>query len=539
MQVQMMNAESLSQEQIREFLKSSQRIEFAGCQRREKYAWVERVLGAQHYGALGKGERGVVRAYVEKVTGMSVSQTTRLIRGFLDSGAVRMAPYQRHGFQARYTAEDIALLAEVERAGHAPDSAAGVGAVRAPAVRAAGGNQRGASVQLASRRALPQSGCGVRTDAVVGHRHRRAAQARPARPPRTSARGHGPSGRLGRGQGRVSHQRGRCSDAMAGGGLREQDQRDLPVAGAESGAGAVSFRGVGVSRGQRLGIYQSSSGANAGQAARGVHQKPGVPHAGQRAGGGQERRCSAQANGLRTHRRRARRGDREVLCAAVEPVSESSPTLRLCHGESGRARQTAAPIQDRGLSDTVGETEVAGRGRAIPQAGSEFGGPGTRGAGDERHRVRPKDERRQVAAAPAVQSAGSTSAAVPLAETGGRGNDGAVESVENQVRVFPRFPPPLENPAEPAGFSHSHRPSVHSLEKWKTNDRFSTFPPGARDDDDGSLSEPKNQKKGSRPLRGLLILYAALPPVERNRFHAHPSIGKCWQTIAFRGLPPR
>src|SRR5580700_187123 len=36
----------------------------------------------------------------------------------------------------------------VERAGHAPDSAAGVGAVRAPAVRAAGGNQRGASVQL-------------------------------------------------------------------------------------------------------------------------------------------------------------------------------------------------------------------------------------------------------------------------------------------------------------------------------------------------------------------------------------------------------
>ena len=40
----MMNAESLSQEQIREFLKSSQRIEFAGCQRSEKYAWVERVL---------------------------------------------------------------------------------------------------------------------------------------------------------------------------------------------------------------------------------------------------------------------------------------------------------------------------------------------------------------------------------------------------------------------------------------------------------------------------------------------------------------
>src|SRR5688500_11342057 len=65
---------------------------------------------------------------------------------------------------------------------------------------------------------------------------------------------------------------------------------------------------------------------------------------------------------------------------------------------------------------------------------------------------------------------------------------------------FPRFPPPLENPAEAAGFSHFHRPGVHRLEKWKTQNRFPTFPLGARDDDDGSLFsfESKNQKKGSR-----------------------------------------
>ena len=112
----MRNAESLSQEQIRDFLQSSQPIEFAGCGRDEKYAWVECVLGAQKYSALGKRERGVVRAYVEKVTGMSAAQTTRLIRGFLDHGVVSAAPYQRHCFSTRYTAEDIALLAEVDRA---------------------------------------------------------------------------------------------------------------------------------------------------------------------------------------------------------------------------------------------------------------------------------------------------------------------------------------------------------------------------------------------------------------------------------------
>ena len=66
----MWNAESLSRVQIREFLKSSEPIDFAGCGRNEKYAgW-----SAQRCGELGKRERGVVRAYVEKVTGMRASQ---------------------------------------------------------------------------------------------------------------------------------------------------------------------------------------------------------------------------------------------------------------------------------------------------------------------------------------------------------------------------------------------------------------------------------------------------------------------------------
>jgi hypothetical protein len=110
------NAESLSREQMREFLDSSGPIEFAGCGREERYAWVGRVLTAQRYGELRKGERGLVRAYVEKVAGMSASQATRLIRSFLDHGAVKAAAYRRHRFSAVYTAEDVALLAEVDRA---------------------------------------------------------------------------------------------------------------------------------------------------------------------------------------------------------------------------------------------------------------------------------------------------------------------------------------------------------------------------------------------------------------------------------------
>jgi len=112
----MQNAESLSRDQIREFLRSSEPIEFTSGGRKERCLWVERVLAAQKYRDLGKRERGLVRAYLRRVTGLSQAQTTRLIRRFLDYGVICAKPYQRHTFAVKYTAEDIALLAEVDRA---------------------------------------------------------------------------------------------------------------------------------------------------------------------------------------------------------------------------------------------------------------------------------------------------------------------------------------------------------------------------------------------------------------------------------------
>ena len=112
----MQNAENLSQEQIREFLESSTGMEFGGGGRLEAYAWTERVLVAQEFGRQGKKERGLIRAYVEKVMGLSGSQVTRLIRTYLDTGSVRARPYRRHEFPVRYTDADIELLTEVDRA---------------------------------------------------------------------------------------------------------------------------------------------------------------------------------------------------------------------------------------------------------------------------------------------------------------------------------------------------------------------------------------------------------------------------------------
>jgi hypothetical protein len=112
----MQNAEDLSPSQIGEFLKASEGIDFSGASRAEAYGWIQRTLIEQEYGRQRKKERGVIRAYLSKVTGRSLAQITRLIRLYLQLGRIETTPYQRHQFATKYTQADVALLADVDRA---------------------------------------------------------------------------------------------------------------------------------------------------------------------------------------------------------------------------------------------------------------------------------------------------------------------------------------------------------------------------------------------------------------------------------------
>ncbi|MGH9785635.1 MAG: integrase catalytic domain-containing protein [Terriglobia bacterium] len=58
--------------------------------------------------------RGLVRRYVEKMTGLSRAQTSRLVGLYLKGEAVEPKPYRRHRFAQRYTGQDIELLARVD-----------------------------------------------------------------------------------------------------------------------------------------------------------------------------------------------------------------------------------------------------------------------------------------------------------------------------------------------------------------------------------------------------------------------------------------
>ena len=112
----MRNADALTREQIQEFLKGSEGIEFSGQNRSELYGWVQQVLVAQEYAAQGKKERGGIRAYIGKMTGLSFPQVTRLIRQYRATGVVRAAQYRRQRFPVKYSQQDLGLLAGVDRA---------------------------------------------------------------------------------------------------------------------------------------------------------------------------------------------------------------------------------------------------------------------------------------------------------------------------------------------------------------------------------------------------------------------------------------
>jgi transposase InsO family protein len=80
------------------------------------YRFVGQVLVAQEYAQQTKKGRGAIRAYLSKVTGLSLPQMTRLIRKYRQEGVVEEVAYRRRRFATKYTSGDVALLAEVDRA---------------------------------------------------------------------------------------------------------------------------------------------------------------------------------------------------------------------------------------------------------------------------------------------------------------------------------------------------------------------------------------------------------------------------------------
>ena len=98
-------------EQIEQFLEGNREIEFNALSGEEKYEWIESVLKRFRYEDLRRGDKGLIREYVRKVTGYSRAQVCRLIGQYKRSGELRRREYRRHRFPGKYTPKDMELLA--------------------------------------------------------------------------------------------------------------------------------------------------------------------------------------------------------------------------------------------------------------------------------------------------------------------------------------------------------------------------------------------------------------------------------------------
>lgn len=106
----------MSLDQIRAFLDANKAVEFKASSQRELYEWTTRTLCAQEYAGLGRSDKGLVRRYIAKMTGLSRAQVTRLISQYVEHGTIQVRRSRGRRFTAHYSAADIVLLALVDEA---------------------------------------------------------------------------------------------------------------------------------------------------------------------------------------------------------------------------------------------------------------------------------------------------------------------------------------------------------------------------------------------------------------------------------------
>ena len=76
-------------DEVRDFMTGSEPVDFHLTDRRGAYDFVTRTLRRLNYAGLSKADKGVVRRFVAKVTGLSRAQSTRLIGQYQNTGHIR------------------------------------------------------------------------------------------------------------------------------------------------------------------------------------------------------------------------------------------------------------------------------------------------------------------------------------------------------------------------------------------------------------------------------------------------------------------
>ncbi len=101
-------------EQVKAFLDGTSEVAFR-IPKEGRNPFVERVLERFGYAPHGRIDKGVLLRYIERMTGLSRQQVTRLVGRYRKDGKLTKQPCApKRGFTYRYTAADVALLAKTD-----------------------------------------------------------------------------------------------------------------------------------------------------------------------------------------------------------------------------------------------------------------------------------------------------------------------------------------------------------------------------------------------------------------------------------------
>ncbi len=116
MTITMRNSTVLSLTEIKDFLKSSEPINFQCKSQADRNSWIQSVIMRHKYLKLSKKYKIILRRYMMKMTGLSKSQITRLITEYKKRGTLKPREYRCCSFEKIYTKADIELLASTDNA---------------------------------------------------------------------------------------------------------------------------------------------------------------------------------------------------------------------------------------------------------------------------------------------------------------------------------------------------------------------------------------------------------------------------------------
>ena len=102
-------------DQVAQFLDGTQAVAFTVLSDKDdRYQWIQRTLIRFEYESLRRPEKGLIMRYLIKISGYSRQQLTRLISQYRNGGKLIRRQRTTHGFNRRYTNDDIQRIAYLD-----------------------------------------------------------------------------------------------------------------------------------------------------------------------------------------------------------------------------------------------------------------------------------------------------------------------------------------------------------------------------------------------------------------------------------------